>query len=275
MTDPVADHYATSGLLDRIMAALRAAGKDLDRLTIDDLSPIDEFHSRRRKATEELARMLAPAATDHVIDIGSGIGGPARYLAAVHGCRVSGVDLTPEFVAAASALTSMLGLADRVDFRVGSALALPFPDASFDLAWTQNVAMNIADRAGWYREIRRVLKPGGRLAIQDVARGTGGPLTFPVMWADRAEISFLHSPEETRALLEQAGFRVLQWVDNTDAALSENAAERARLAGAPPTPPILGIHVVVGPSFRERMRNGNRAQEEGRTRLINGLLARD
>lgn len=275
MTDPVADHYATTGLLDRILAALRAAGKDLDRLTIDDLSPIDEFHSRRRKATEELARMLAPAATDHVIDIGSGIGGPARYLAAVHGCRVSGVDLTPEFVAAASALTGMLGLADRVDFRVGSALALPFPDASFDLAWTQNVAMNIADRVGWYREIRRVLKPGGRLAIQDVARGTGGPLTFPVMWADRAEISFLHSPEETRALLEQAGFRVLQWVDNTDAALSENAADRARLAGAPPASPILGIHVVVGPSFRERMRNGNRAQEEGRTRLINGLLARD
>lgn len=275
MTDPVADHYATTGLLDRILAALRAAGKDLDRLTIDDLAPIDEFHSRRRKATEELARMLAPTATDHVIDIGSGIGGPARYLAATHGCRVTGVDLTPEFVATASALTERLGLGDRVAFQVGSALALPFPDASFDLAWTQNVAMNIADRAAWYQEIRRVLKPGGRLAIQDVAQGAGGPLTFPVMWADRAGISFLRTPEETRALLEQAGFRVLRWVDNTDTALAENAAERARLAGAPPAPPILGIHVVVGPTFRQRVRNANTAQEEGRTRLINGLLARD
>lgn len=275
MTDPVADHYATTGLLDRILAALRAAGKDLDRLTIDDLAPIDEFHSRRRKATEELARMLAPAATDHVIDIGSGLGGPARYLATKHGCRVTGVDLTPAFVATASALTDRLGLGDRVAFQVGSALALPFPDGSFDLAWTQNVAMNIADRPAWYREIRRVLKPGGRLAIQDVAHGAGGPLTFPVMWADRAEISFLRTPEETRALLEQTGFTVLEWVDNTDTALAENAAERARLAGAPPAPPILGIHVVVGPTFRDRVRNANRAQEEGRTRLINGLLARD
>lgn len=152
MTDPITDHYATTGLLDRILAALRTAGKDLDRLTIDDLAPIDEFHSRRRQATEELARMLAPAASDHVIDIGSGIGGPARYLARTYGCQVSGIDLTEDFVATATALTRMVGLSDRVAFRVGSALALPFPDASFDLAWTQNVAMNIADRAGWYRE---------------------------------------------------------------------------------------------------------------------------
>ncbi len=134
MSEQVAQHYGKGGLLDRILAALTQAGKDIDHLTIDDLAPIDEFHSRRRTATEELATMLAPSASDHVIDIGSGIGGPARYLAKTYGCRVSGVDLTPEFVETAKALTARVGLSDLVDFRQGSALDLPFPDASFDLA---------------------------------------------------------------------------------------------------------------------------------------------
>ena len=176
MSNDVAAHYDQQGVLDRILAGLVAAGKDLAKLTIDDLAPVDEFHSRRRRATEELAALLAPTASDHVVDVGSGIGGPSRYLAATYGCRVSGVDLTPAFVAAATGLTERVGLTDKVDFRIGSALALQFPDASFDLAWSQNVAMNIQDRPRYYAEMRRVLKPGGRLAIQDVAQGPGGPL---------------------------------------------------------------------------------------------------
>ena len=272
MTDDVARHYGKGGLLDRVLAALTQAGKDINRLTINDLAPMDEFHSRRRLATVELAGLLAPVPTDHVIDIGSGLGGPSRYLAATYGCRVSGVDLTAEFVETASALTAMVKLADKVDFRVGSALYLPFGDASFDRAWSQNVAMNIADRGRYYAEMHRVLRPGGWLAIQDVAAGNGDMLTFPVMWADRAEISVLHTPEATRTMLEAAGLRVVHWVDNTDTALAEMEAERGRNAGAPADPPILGIHVVVGPSFREKMRNANQAMVDGRTRLINAVL---
>src|SRR4051812_33128974 len=267
MTDDVATHYAQDGLLDRILNALVRADKDIERLTIDDLAPVDEFHSRRRRATEELAQMLAPRASDHVIDIGSGIGGPSRYLAATYGCRVSGVDLTPAFVSTAMALTERVGLADRVDFQQGSALDLPFTDGSFDLAWSQNVAMNIADRPRYYVEMRRVLRPGGRLAIQDVAQGPAGAPHYPVMWADTPATSFLRTPAATRALLEAAGFKVMTWLDNTDAAIAETEAERARAATSGDGRPILGVHLVVGPSFWDKARNGNRSMRENRIRL--------
>jgi SAM-dependent methyltransferase len=165
-------------------------------------------------------------------------------------------------------------LTERLDFHIGSALDLPFPDASFDGAWSQNVAMNIAARPKYYAEMHRVLRHGGRLAIQDVAMGNGQALDFPVMCASQPEISFLRTPEETRAMLEAAGFAVVQWVDNTKVALAEADAERRHAASDPGGPPILGVHVVVGPSFREKMRNAQQAMVDGRIRLINAVLTK-
>jgi MPBQ/MSBQ methyltransferase len=274
-TTEIERHYGRGGLLDRILAALKEAGKDIDHLTIDDLAPVDELHSRRRLATKELAEMLVPRPGERLLDIGSGLGGPARYLAKVCGCRVTGIDLTAEFVATAVDLARRAGLAGQVDFRQGSALDLPFTDGSFDLAWSQNVAMNIADRPRYYAEMRRILVPGGRLAIQDVAQGPADAPHYPVMWADTPATSFLRTPQETRILLEHAGFKVMTWQDNTDAAITETEAERARVAASGGGPPILGVHLVVGPSFLNKARNGNRNMRENRIRLINAVLARD
>ena len=219
--------------------------------------------------------MLAPDADQHVIDMGSGLGGPSRYLAQTYRCRVSGVDLTHDFVAVAQELTRRCGLAHLATFQQGSVLELPFAAASFDLAWSQNVAMNIADRPRWYAEIHRVLKPGGRLALQDVALGEGGEPHYPLMWADTPATSFLHAPEQTSAMLQAAGFRVLAWEDNTALAIAEMDAARATAAVRSGGPPPLGIHLIVGPGFRDKTRNSERNLREGRTRLINAVLRRE
>ena len=172
-----------------------------------------------------------------MLDVGSGLGGPSRFLAWRYGCRVSGVDLTTEFVRVAQMLTERTGLVGRVDYRQGSALDLPFEDANFDVVWSQNAAMNIADRDRLYGEMRRVLKPGGKLALQEVAAGPGGPPHYPVQWARAPNISFLYSQSATRAKLEAVGFRVLVWQDTTAPAL---ASALARAGGAVGAPPALG-----------------------------------
>jgi SAM-dependent methyltransferase len=266
----VETHYTRADLEKVILAALRAAGKDLDRLTPDDLAPVDEFHGGQRPATVRLAELVGFAGTERVLDVGSGLGGPSRYLAWRYGCRVSGVDLTTEFVRVAELLTRLTGLVEKVDYRQSDALALPFDDMSFDVVWSQNAAMNIADRDRLYREMRRVLTPGGRLALQEVAAGPGGPLHFPVQWAREPSISFLLAPEATRQKLEAAGFRVLTWQDTTAATL---AAAQARAHTADTAPP-LGTHLILGPDWREMAHNSVRNLEEQRTRLFNAVLAR-
>jgi SAM-dependent methyltransferase len=264
-------HYTSRDLGEVILAALKAAGKDIDHLTPDDLAPVDEFHGGQRPATIRLAELVGFTGTERVLDVGSGLGGPSRYLAWRYGCRVSGVDLTAEFVRVAEMLTQLTGLADKVDYHQGDALALPFGEKSFDVVWSQNAAMNIADRDRLYREMRRVLKQGGRLALQEVAAGPGGLPNFPVQWARQPGISFLLTPEATRAKLEAAGFRVLIWQDTTEATL---VAAQARAGHADGEPPPLGTHLILGADWQAMARNSARNLEEGRTRLFNAVLER-
>jgi len=268
---PVEQHYTSDDLGAAILAALRGMGKDIDHLTPDDLAPVDEFHGGQRPATIRLAELLGLSGSERVLDVGSGLGGPSRFLAWRYGVHVSGVDLTAEFVRIAEMLTQRTGLDGKVDYRQGNALDLPFDEASFDVVWSQNAAMNIADRDRLYREMRRVLKPGGKLALQEVAAGPGGPPHFPVQWAREPAISFLFSAEETRAKLEAAGLRVVTWQDTTPEALEAASRRTRNTEGAPPP---LGTHLILGEDWRAMFRNSARNLEERRTELFNAILER-
>lgn len=270
LDNPVESHYTTPDLGAAILTALQAAGKDLDHLTPDDLAPVDEFHGGQRPATVRLAEMAGLSGSERVLDVGSGLGGPSRFLAWRYGCRVSGVDLTAEFCRVADLLTKLTGLTGRVDYRQGSALELPFADASFDVVWSQNAAMNISDRDRLYAEMHRVLKPGGKLALQEVAAGPGGPPHFPVQWAREPGISFLFTQAETQAKLAAAGFRILAWQDTTAPSLEAAQARAGRISAPPP----LGTHLLLGDDWVAMAQNSVRNLEERRTELFNAVLQR-
>jgi len=267
--NPVEMHYTSRDLGETILAALKAAGKDIDHLTPDDLAPVDEFHGGQRQATIRLADLLGFTGTEQVLDIGSGIGGPSRFLASRYGCQVTGIDLTAEFCRVAGMLTRLTRLTEKVGYRQGNALDLPFEDTSFDVVWSQNASMNIADRDRLYSEMYRVLKPRGQLALQEVVAGPGGEPHYPVPWAREASISFLLTAEATRTKLESAGFRVVTWRDTT----STSSQSWTRAVEGPPPP--LGIHLLVGPDWAAIARNSARNYEEDRVRLFNAVLERE
>ncbi len=264
----VTDHYAPDDLRAVFLDVLGAWGKEDGPLTPADLAPIDQFHVGGRAATLALAGLAALAPTDRVLDLGGGFGGPARTIADAYGCTVTVLDLTAAYCAVGELLTTRVGLGDRVSFRQGDALAAPFPDASFDLVWTQHSSMNIADKRGLYTESARLLRPGGRLALYEIMAGDGRPPHYPVPWARDPAISFLQPVATIRAILAELGFHETIWEELPPPRPAAPAPD-----AAPATPPP-GLQLVLGDDFLARARNMGRNLAEGRIALVRAILTR-
>jgi MPBQ/MSBQ methyltransferase len=249
----VAQHYATENLEQRILAAFEAAGKPRNSITADDLAAVDEFHIGGRQATEAIAAQMDLRPGMRLLDIGSGIGGPARYFASVHGCHVTGVDLAPEYVRTARAISILVGVSASVQFEQGSATELPFEDHSFDGAYMLHVGMNIQDKVKLFRAVKRALRGTAVFAMFDVMRIGPGELQFPVPWASKTDESFVATTDDYRNALLDEGFAIMAERERKQFALDFFAQMRQRNQQQGPQP--LGLHLVMGETATLKLSN--------------------
>jgi sarcosine/dimethylglycine N-methyltransferase len=264
--DEVLNHYRATDLVERLKVALAVFGPEDRPVAPQQLAALDQFHTRGLAATSDLARLAGVEADMAVLDVGSGVGGPARFLAGNYGCRVTGVDISEAFVDAARYLTERTGQTRQISFKTANALDLPFDDGRFDAVFLQHVAMNIADRARLYREIRRVLKSGGRFATFDVVLISGEP-HYPVPWARTPNASFLMTAAATRDAIELADFGALSWLDDTETAKTWFAQMRA--SGPPPSP---NLSLLMGADFPQLIGNLARNLAEGRLGILTAVF---
>jgi sarcosine/dimethylglycine N-methyltransferase len=260
-------HYSASDIEARILAAIRTAGLDPERrLSPDELGPLDHFHTGGLRASLDLLELARIEAGDRVLDIGAGLAGPARLLASAVGCRVACIDLSADYCTGAALLNRLTGLEDRIEIHRASALDMPFPDASFDAVWMQNVGMNIEDKRGLYAEIHRVLKPGGRFAFQEMAAGPEAASYYPLPWASEPADNFLVSADEMNVLLGQSGFVADVFEDTSDAHLARTVANATPAAAGQ-----LGLAVFVD-DLGQKAGNARRSLEQGQVRLVRGVF---
>ena len=259
-------YYSPNDLYNKIIAGLNKLGKDLSKVTLDDLQPVDEFHIRGDTATKELIELADFTPDMHILDVGCGIGGSTRRLSSETGCRVTGIDLSDEYIDTAERLTDLLNMQDRVKFHACSALELPFEDNAFDGVWSLQMNMNVEDKLAWMTETRRVLKPGGRAILYEVCGNKNTPLHFPVPWAQDASMSFLIPPDAFRDVVTAAGFDITNWTDKTD--LARVAFSKAKKPEGEPTLPILGVYMLVGNDIGMKAYNLHRNLDEERVSLI-------
>lgn len=262
----IANHWGTGDVYARILSALEKVFPSLESLTVQDLAPVDHFHARGFPATVELGDRLPIHPHHHLLDIGCGLGGPARYFAQRFHCTVRGIDITKPFVEAANKLTQLLRMEARVTIDYGNGQHLPYADGTFDGAYTQHVTMNVADRAQFFAEAYRVLKPGAFFALTEHGLGPTGNPHYPLPWSEDGSGAYLVSPTETRALLAAAGFVEIV-VEDTGAnylAAYTQAIDRAAQGSLPP----LGTHILTGVTGPQKIQNAARNIEEGRTHPV-------
>ena len=257
----VAKHYTRGRLEETILRALAESGKDPQSLAPADLAPVDEFHVGGLASTEELAARMELRPDLHLLDVGCGLGGPARYFASEHSCRVAGVDLSAEFVQVARSLTRLVKLDHLVEFRQSSALHLPFDSQVFDRAYMIHVGMNISDKAAAYREARRVLRTGGLFVVFDILRIADGPIRYPVPWAMSQDTSFVADVIGYRNAMQIAGFRITH--ERSRRAFAIDFTERTMARMAQTAPPALGLHLLLGDKMPQMANNILAMMQEG------------
>ncbi|MCD6584434.1 MAG: class I SAM-dependent methyltransferase [Desulfobacteraceae bacterium] len=271
-------HYQQADLGANIRNAFNRTGREIKDYT--DTESFDEFHIRGREATRELARLAKLQKGMRVLDLGCGVGGPARMLAAEFGCVVTGIDLVEEYCEAAAMITEQTGLSHRVNFQQGDMTDLSFDDQSFDAVWTLHTIMNIEDKTTLFDSIFRILKPGGRFVLYEICAGFHFPPYFPVPWAGDASMSFLLSPDDLRVSLKKSGFEELQWRDVSGKAaqwfhaIAESRASSAKktgAVGAGKRDSGPGISLLLGKTAAEKSRNVFRNLTEDRIRTFFGV----
>jgi len=265
------DYYDGPEVVDDLIDTLRGTGLDPDALDIDALAPLDEFHARGRAATVALAELAGVRPGERVLDVGAGIGGPARVLAARRDARVTALDATSRFCTISARLTRGAGLSRRVRVVCGDALNLPFADATFDLSWTQAVAQNIADKERLIAELARVVVPGGRVAMFEIVAGPGGPIEFPVPWADRPDQSWLVPADELRRLLDSRPLEVVHWLHGQAALEAIGAADASVVP--PGSDRGIGLHLLM-PDYEARMATMLRNVAQQRVGLVLAVARR-
>ena len=266
----IIEQYQRGNLLEKINSSLNAVGKELSSINSDDLIFMDELHIGGRKASRDLAKTASFESGTSVLDVGCGIGGPARMLAEEFGCSVTGLDITEEFCSTAEELTRAMGLASKVKFINANALDMPFSPGEFDAVWTQHCSMNIKDKPLLFSEFSKVLRKKGKLVIHDITAGPNPPVEFPVPWAKEQSVSFLITEDEMLSILENSGFKTIHRKN-----ISEQALNWFKGQNKPPSntkPPPLTQKLVYGDTLKKIVSNMRKNLEEERIGVVEAVL---